>query len=354
VRVSEQSFSFREVTSPAEIAFEALRTILPPKKYFFRQQETIISYSESGIEEVVPELTPQVLFGLHPCDLAGLGIMDKIYSHEPQDAHYMRRRNSTLLVGLSCMPDKYCFCKAMGSDSPDSNYDLFLTTIGEFYFVQTATTAGFNVINSDSQLFCAPDEDQKQAFKDFWIVRSKAFEANFESENLPAVVDLEWNNKVWDDLGNRCLSCGNCTFVCPTCYCFDMVDIASLHAERGERVREWDSCQLVGFAKVAGDYNFRPGPVDRLKFWYRHKLHGFEDPHGLPTCIGCGRCTVSCPSGIDDIVNVVLRLQGKPSLLITDEPTGASGCCGGQSECSEPKSGYLQIEDLKKGRNDEH
>lgn len=335
-RVSEQSFSFKKVSDPSEIAFEALRTILPPKKFFFQQQETIIAYDQDGIREVTPNVSPQVIFGLHPCDLAGLGFMDKIYSAAPADPHYLARRRSSLLVGLSCMPDKHCFCKSMGTDSPTSDYDLFLTEIGEEYFVQIHTATGLNIVEANRNLFSQSDEPSKQKFKDFWTTRDQAFSARFESENLPAIMDMEWDNKVWDDLGNRCLSCGNCTPVCPTCYCFDMVDVASLHAHEGERVREWDSCQFVGFAKVAGEINFRPGPVDRLKFWYRHKLHGFDDPAGIPGCVGCGRCTVSCPSGIDDIVNVVLRLQGKPSILITDGTARntASGCCGGGGTCS--------------------
>ncbi len=351
VPVSEQSYSFKEVTTHNEIAFEALRTILPPKKFFFREHERILAYSEDGIEEVRPTPSPQVLFGLHPCDLAGLGIMDKIYLAEPVDSHYSIRRNSSLLVGLSCMPDKHCFCKSMGTDSP-SSYDLFLTDVDGQYFVQIGTANGLTLVESDRDLFASPAAEEKQAFKDFWTSREKAFERGFESENLPAIVDMEWESKIWDDLGNRCLSCGNCTFVCPTCYCFDMIDIASLHAERGERVREWDSCQLVGFAKVAGDFNFRPGPVDRLKFWYRHKLHGFEDPHGLPTCVGCGRCTVSCPSGIDDIVSVVLRLQGKPAVLITDEVKQESTCH--KDECSCRSSQYLQIGDLRDEEGGKH
>lgn len=334
-RVSEKSFSFKQVEKPSEIAFEALRTILPPKKFFFQQRETIISYDEHGVRETKPSVSPQVLFGLHPCDLAGLGIMDKVYSATPPDPHYLARRQATLLVGLSCMPDKHCFCKAMGTDAPTSDYDLFLTDIGEDYFVQIHTPIGLQMIESKKDLFSASDEDKSQDFKNFWTTRDQAFTAHFQSENLPAIMDMEWDNKVWDELGNRCLSCGNCTPVCPTCYCFDMVDVASLHAQAGERVREWDSCQFVGFAKVAGDTNFRPGPVDRLKFWYRHKLHGFEDPHGLPTCVGCGRCTESCPAGIDDIVSVVLRLQGKPSVLISDRTAGAtsSTCCASDGGC---------------------
>ncbi|MBZ0188587.1 MAG: 4Fe-4S dicluster domain-containing protein, partial [Candidatus Obscuribacterales bacterium] len=170
----------------------------------------------------------------------------------------------------------------------------------------------------------AVQTNDKTDYKSYWQERDAAFGSGFEEKNLPSLMDLEWDNKMFEDLAKRCLSCGNCTPVCPTCYCFDMFDVESLHAEQGQRVRQWDSCQFVEFAKVAGDYNFRPGPVDRLKFWYRHKLHGFDDPAGIPTCVGCGRCTVSCPSGIDDIVNVVLRLQGKPSILVTDnkESTG--------------------------------
>ncbi|MBK9145330.1 MAG: 4Fe-4S dicluster domain-containing protein [Candidatus Melainabacteria bacterium] len=320
VRVSEKSFSFKPVESPAEIAFEALRTILPPKKLFFIQRETLLRYEKDRIEEVKPEEKRQVLFGVHPCDLAGLGIMDEIYGAEPRDPHYLARREMTIVVGLSCMPDKHCFCKSMGTDSPREGYDLFLTELEEDYFIQVRNQRGLILINAAPDLFEEVDAPDKEAYKEYWSRRDKAFTRGFDGDNIQSLMDIEADNQLWEDLGNRCLSCGNCTPVCPTCYCFDVFDVPSLHAQQGDRVREWDSCQFVGFAKVAGDFNFRPGPVDRLKFWYRHKLHGFDDPAGIPTCVGCGRCTESCPSGIDDIVNVVLRLQGKPSELITDKP----------------------------------
>lgn len=311
VRVSEQSFSFKQIQSYEEVAFDALRTILPPKKLFFSPEERLFRFTENEIQEIKPSLEREVLFGVHPCDLAGLNVMDTIYSAPPQDSHYMRRRSRTLIVGLSCLPDKYCFCESMGTDSPKKGYDLFLTDLGDQYFVQVQTPDGLELIDLDKDLFVVANADLRERFKQFWSYRSTCFTNKFDSDNVPAVVDMEWDNKLWDELGQRCLSCGNCTPVCPTCYCFDIVDIGSLDGKSGERKREWDSCQIVSFAKVAGDFNFRPGPVDRLKFWYRHKLHGFDDPYGFPTCVGCGRCTVSCPSGIDDIVGVVLQLQGK-------------------------------------------
>lgn len=311
VRVSAMSYSFKEVSTVEQICFEALRTILPPKKFFYAQSETLVRYTRDSMQEVLPETTAKVIFGAHPCDLNGLKIIDKVFTAQPGDTHYAARRNQTLIVGLSCMPDQFCFCKSMGTDVATDVYDIFLTDLPDSYFVQVRTALGQQVLAVLADKLTAASESDKQQYAQFMEKRSQAFERGFEGHGLRTTMELEVNNDVWQELGQRCLSCGNCTPVCPTCYCFDVVDIAQLNGESGERRREWDSCQFSGFAKVNGDANFRPTPVDRLKFWYQHKLHGFEDAYEFPTCVGCGRCTVSCPSGIDDIVGVVLRLQGK-------------------------------------------
>lgn len=309
VKVSEHSYSFKQVHSPDQIAFEALRTILPPKKFFYPPTETLITYDHDQVREHKEETQFQVLFGIHPCDLAGLGIMDTIFEAGPSDSHYLRKRAASLIIGLSCMPDKHCFCSSMGTGCPEDGYDLFLTDIGEGFFVEVKTPAGLEFIQPLTELLKPATDDDRKSYSEFWNKREEAFTNGFEPDNLRSVTAMEWDNPIWDELGKRCLSCGNCTPVCPTCYCFDIVDIASLNGTSGERRREWDSCQFSGFAQVGGDFNFRPTPVDRLKFWYRHKLHGFDDPYGFKTCVGCGRCTVSCPAGIDDIVSVVKALQ---------------------------------------------
>jgi sulfhydrogenase subunit beta (sulfur reductase) len=307
VKVSDHSFSFKKVNRPDDIAFEALRTILPPKKYLYPQSETVVRYDKNGMYSVPTAAPRMVLFGVHPCDLAGLKILDDIFTAPPQDPGYEARRKNILLVGTSCMPDKHCFCKSMNTDQVAGGYDVFITDIGYAYYLQVSSPAAQFIAQAD---FVRPVNNiDKAAYHKFWKDRDESFTIGFDGTNVIPMIDAEWDNPVWEELGERCLSCGNCTPVCPTCYCFDIVDIAQLSGAGGERRREWDSCQFVGFAKVAGEYNFRPGPVDRLKFWHRHKLHGFDDPHGLPTCVGCGRCTESCPAGIDDIVGTVLRLQ---------------------------------------------
>lgn len=357
VRVSAQSFSFKEVQSGDEIAFEALRTILPPKKFFYPPHETLICYDGNEIVEHHPEITHQVLFGVHPCDLAGFGIMDKIFEAGPADSHYIARRKATTVVGLSCMPDKHCFCQSMGTDCATSAYDLFLTDLDTQFFLQISTPAGKQIVERCLSICKAATEDDRRRYKEYWNRRAEAFTNGFSPDNLRSTMEMEWDNPIWEELGNRCLSCGNCTPVCPTCYCFDLVDIAQLNGTSGERVREWDSCQFVGFAKVAGEFNFRPGPVDRLKFWYRHKLHGFEDAYWYKTCVGCGRCTVSCPAGIDDIVDVVKRLQGlgQSQAISSLDSTSTNSCCAepsSQSACHPMKSTSQSDSNMSTGKCD--
>lgn len=320
--VSEQSFAYKPVNAADEISFQALRTILPAKKFFYPGSEEMLRYENGEVIDTLPAspdgssaAAAQVVFGIHPCELAGIAVLDKIFGEQPADNHYLLRRQKTLLVGTGCMPDKNCFCKATGTDMPESSYDMFLTDLGDKFMLQVRTSLGDSVI---AQLNCLQDIDAlgaagdscKEEYQQFYMRREQAFTADFDGEDLGATLDATWDSSTWKELGDRCLSCGNCTPVCPTCYCFDLVDIAELNGS-ASRHREWDSCQIAGFAGVAGGYNFRPTPVDRLKFWYRHKLYGFEDPYGFPTCVGCGRCTVSCPAGIDDIVGLVKRMQAE-------------------------------------------
>lgn len=320
--VSEQSFAYKAVNSVDEISMTALRTILPAKKFFYPGNEEVLRYQNSELIDPLSQSADgssaaprQVVFGIHPCELAGIAVLDKIFAAQPADHHYLLRRKNTLLVGTGCMPDQHCFCKSTGTDMPESAYDLFLTDLGDELMLQVRTPLGESVV---SGLGCLQDVDAmgagadvcKDKYQNFYMQRAAAFTAEFDGEDLAATLDETWHSPVWEELGSRCLSCGNCTPVCPTCYCFDLVDVAELDGS-ASRHREWDSCQIAGFAGVAGGFNFRPTPVDRLKFWYRHKLYGFEDPYGFPTCIGCGRCTVSCPAGIDDIVGMVKRLQSE-------------------------------------------
>jgi sulfhydrogenase subunit beta (sulfur reductase) len=150
-----------------------------------------------------------------------------------------------------------------------------------------------------------------------------------ELSGFAEILEMEYESKVWEDLGERCLSCGACSHVCPTCYCFDVQDEVALGTRAGERVRVWDSCLLKNHALVAGGENFRASRASRVKFRYYHKQRGFVAEYGRPSCVGCGRCIVACPAAID-IVTVIRMLRGQTDA----KPSRAAGNGGARKPVS--------------------
>jgi sulfhydrogenase subunit beta (sulfur reductase) len=130
-----------------------------------------------------------------------------------------------------------------------------------------------------------------------------------EIRDLPEIFEMEYGAHIWEELGERCLSCGSCSLVCPTCYCYDVADEVELGSRDGTRVRRWDSCLYSSHALVAGGENFRESRASRIKFRFYHKQRGFVAEYGRPSCVGCGRCIEACPVQID-IVEVLNRLRG--------------------------------------------
>ena len=136
-----------------------------------------------------------------------------------------------------------------------------------------------------------------------------AFVLEVEIRDLPEIFEMEYESGIWEELGQKCLSCGNCSIVCPTCYCYDVADEVVPGAREGQRSRSWDSCLYSTHAQVAGGENFRHRRSARIKFRYYHKQRGFVAQYGRPSCVGCGRCISACPVNID-ISQVISRLRG--------------------------------------------
>jgi sulfhydrogenase subunit beta (sulfur reductase) len=123
-------------------------------------------------------------------------------------------------------------------------------------------------------------------------------------------MDLEYENEIWREIGEKCLGCGTCSMVCPTCYCYAVFDDLNLDADSGQRKRRWDSCLFKDYALVAGGHNFRAECSSRVKNRYFHKQRGFVRQYGRPSCVGCGRCIVYCPAGVD-ILEIVRKLRSE-------------------------------------------
>ena len=312
IKRDDQSFAFAPVRDVSEIALNYTRTILPLKKYFFKPEETMFNFSAQKGYEVPVEKRDRklIVFGVHPCEIHGLKILDIVMGGRYADSYYFTKRNSAVIIGLDCIPDASCFCRSTDTDFVDDGFDLFLSDIGEAYLVRVGTSLGDDMVTAAQGLFHEIDQQDREAYKARSIQRRESFQTEIQLQDFPKIMDLEYENELWEDIGEKCLSCGTCSMVCPTCYCYAVFDELDLDAASGRRKRRWDSCLFRDYALVAGGHNFRAERSSRIKNRYFHKQRGFVSQYGRPSCVGCGRCIVSCPAGLN-IIEIVGKLRSE-------------------------------------------
>jgi sulfhydrogenase subunit beta (sulfur reductase) len=247
----------------------------------------------------LPEPARLAVLGVRACDLAALALQDRIFLEDRYpDPYYAVRRRGLFLVAASCTRSvSTCFCTTMGT-GPEARegFDLALTEQDAGFLVRAGSPAGEEVLAALDLPEAAAEaclEERRQL-----DACAAGMRRRLEPDELPDLLYENLNHSQWDDVAARCLSCGNCTMVCPTCFCHDERDEPSLDGGRSLRVREWDSCFSLEHARVAGR-NHRPRARDRYRQWLVHKFAGWIDQFGTSGCVGCGRCISWCPVQID-------------------------------------------------------
>jgi ferredoxin len=307
-------FAFGQIEDPADLRLDYDTSILPPKKQLQPQEERMMTFTQTGkpAVEMVLDATPTVLLGVHTCDLHGIRVLDEAFSQGYPDAYYLERRAKTLLVGIECLEpcDEHSFCKSMGTLAVSNGYDLHLTDLGDSYAVNVGTEAGASLLEKHSAARQATEADMVQLNK---VLGAKwprfPYKLDFDVGELAALMGQSYENPIWDRLAEICLACGQCTLVCPTCFCFNVYDEVELNLTDGERRRRWDSCQLDEFARVAGGENFREHQAARLRHRFMRKGRYLMEKYGELGCTGCGRCARSCLVDISP-VDVFNELHG--------------------------------------------
>ena len=291
--------AFDVLTDPAALRLEYPTTILPPKKYLLPTREVLFRYNRSngGTVEPAPDAQPTVILGVHTCDLHGIQLLDQVFMTGYPDPNYTRRRKKTLIIGIECLNpcDEHSFCKSMGTLTADEGYDLHLTDLGDAYAVDVGTDAGRELLHRYADSHPAGQEEMQRlntVLSEKWP--RFPYRLDFDISDLPSILGLSMKSQLWNELGERCLACAACTNVCPTCFCFDVRDEIELDFKHGERVRNWDSCQLDDFATVAGGHNFRKSRALRQRHRFMRKGKYILDAHGMLGCVGCGRCARAC------------------------------------------------------------
>jgi len=286
----------------SQVVLDYDNTLVPPKEFFLPPTETMFSFTESraGFHITLPEEAKnRIIFGVRPCDVNALLILDKVFNGELRDEYYLSRREKTTLIALNCnQPGEKCFCGSVGAGpSLSGKFDILLTDIGDVYFIEVGSAKGNELINKLPALFreaSQQSEEKKEA-----VVRQaqKLFAKPIDPLEVAKRMEAFFNDAKWTELGERCMECGGCTYVCPTCYCFDVVD--RIENGKGLRLRYWDCCLLPGFTRMAGGLNPRGSKEARMKQRFYHKWDYFVQRFGMLQCVGCGRCSKTALCSID-------------------------------------------------------
>ena len=277
------------------------RFLDPPRQTLFRARR-----GPRGAVELVAadEPAPRYAFvGVRACDLAALAIQDRVLAGGPwPDDRYAARREAAFVVAVQCTePAATCFCASAGTGpKATGGFDLALTELLDggrhVFLVEVGSERGLELVRALS-LREATADDAATAASD--VARAEAamgrsLDMNGARERLAR----SYESPRWETIGARCLGCANCTLVCPTCFCSTTLDKTSLDGATYERVRRWDSCFTLEFTHIHGG-SHRSTIASRYRQWMTHKLSTWHDQFGTPGCVGCGRCIVWCPAGID-------------------------------------------------------
>ncbi len=298
--VKEGTYSlFKQIKSGAEADLSSKNTKTPPKGILFPQSEKLFSYSVTPegtrVEECVDN-GKKVVFGIRPCDAKSLLLLDNVFkNNQYEDPYYMNRRANTILVGIGCNdPASTCFCTSMNSGPFDaSGLDLLLVDTGENYVVEAVSDRG-KELAAKMGLTAAGEADKSAAAK---VKASAEVACKVNTKGLKEKLDANFYDEVWDRIHEKCLGCGSCTYSCPTCHCFDIVDDAV--DCNGCRVRNWDSCMYPLFTLHGSGHNPRTSGKERMRQRVMHKFKYFVDNFNAMACVGCGRCIKNCPVNLD-------------------------------------------------------
>jgi ferredoxin len=305
---------FGNIIDPPEMVLEYNTTIMPPKKFFMPIKEALLKFDvqTQQAKSLPPVEGKQILLGVHPCDMTGIMLLDWAFGEGEPEANWIERRKATTIFGVTQIPDEKCFSHAVGCNDPERGFDGFFFDNGDYYLVAMYTKKGEQALAGFEGASPATPSDLERGRANFEKVSSKqTLKLAAPLSEIPTILKGADGYPEWEDVAKRCFSCGSCTLVCPTCYCFDVEDEVDLTISGGERKRKWDSCQLHEFTAIAGGHTFRDKRANRARhrIYRKYRYLGEKDIPQYPFCTGCGRCIRTCTANIDivEMINNVSR-----------------------------------------------
>jgi ferredoxin len=309
--------TFLPIASADEACLKPGKTRWPAKEHLFPRTETVFSYQTKGADVTLTpapkDETPQVLFGVRPCDAAGFRRLDAMFLSGPGDALYAGRRQRSTLVSLACSEaEPECFCSAVGGHpAGEEGVDVQVLPAGESWIVRPLTPAG-EALTAPLAARPAVTESELAEARGPIDRLAERIGGKQAAREWAEALERSFDLPLWEAVGMRCLGCSICNYLCPSCSCFDVQD--SGNAWCGERCRLWDSCTFATFTRHGSGHNPRPTQPSRYRQRVLHKFSYFPLSHqGQWMCVGCGRCAAHCPVGLsirDSVERVVGAVEG--------------------------------------------
>jgi sulfhydrogenase subunit beta (sulfur reductase) len=316
VQADGDGYVFDSLASASDLAFEYDLTRLSPKKYVMPQRETLLRYrrdADADEYDMRAEADPagKIVVGVHPYDLEAIRQLDKIFIDTLHDEPYRRKRENSVLIGLT-MQDvaDTCFAASMGTATIDSGYDLMLTELDGEFAVDIGTFEGDQLLESVPTRNATSEEIERVETIESELEGEFERGLDFPPAELPTLLEASYDDMdFWEAYAEQCLSCGTCNVVCPTCFCFSVDMIRDLGSDSGRQERRWDGCLLEDFATVAQGENFREEVAQRHRHRFMRKGWYIYERYGDIACVGCGRCTAHCVAGVADPCEVYNELR---------------------------------------------
>ena len=256
---SDDTILFEQIIKPSEVNLDFCNSNVPPKALFFHQTETLFKFKPGSKGEIEPVDVDEkkVILGIRPCDAKSLAILDHAFKGDYEDPYYLTKRKNTALIGLSCnQPPLNCCCTSFDDSPASSKYlDILLTDIGDRYYVEVTSDKGKQLTKDAGKLFKSATEGDTKKKKE---VEKKAINTISRQQKTAGIVeklDKIFENSFWKEVSFKCVGCGTCTYLCPTCHCFYLYD-TKLKDYFG-KMKMWDSCMRLAYAQVAGGANPR-------------------------------------------------------------------------------------------------
>lgn len=282
------------------VVLDDVDTVISPKDIFFPQLESVFKFNNAKIAETV-ESSPKLLFGVRPCDLKGIIFSDDFYKRNFKDKYYLSRIQDRFIVVKGCLkpPKRTCFC-ASAKTGPfiESGYDLQLVEAGDSYFAESGSRNGEKFLKKYAKFFRNVFSSANKSISSIKKKAAGAVELKIDFKKALKLMSKDdfVPEENYRRIGERCIYCGACLYVCPTCTCFNVFD--NIKDKAGVRMRNWDACVFEGYTRETSGHNPREEKWKRASRRYEHKLKYDYKVTGMSGCIGCGRCLSSCPVDI--------------------------------------------------------